>query len=193
MPREFIPLRIATEISIGISLAIVIGIGTKLVQLPYGGSINLSALPILILAIRHGVKIGCITGGLYGVLDFILNPYVFHPIQVIVDYPVAFALLGLAGVASGDGERDIDSLKLRLRIAFGIILGNGLRLTAHFISGLVFFAEYVPEGQSAWFYSLSYNASYIVPETIIGIILVQFMLRFVHKNSPAQGMAQGQR
>ena len=178
MPQPAIPIRTTAEISIGISLAVFLGFVTKLVQLPYGGSINLSILPILILAMRHGLKLGTLAGGLYGTVAFILNPYVFHPIQVIVDYPLAFGLLGFAGSVI---ERPGKDRVLRIRIAFGIVLGNVLRLAAHFISGWVFFAEYAPEGQPVWLYSLSYNASYVIPETIACMILVQFILRFVQR------------
>ena len=178
MPQPAIPIRTTAEISIGISLAIFLGFVTKLVQLPYGGSINLSILPILILAMRHGVKLGTLAGGLYGTVAFILNPYVFHPIQVIVDYPLAFGLLGFAGSVI---ERPGKDRVLRIRIACGIVLGNVLRLAAHFISGWVFFAEYAPEGQPVWLYSLSYNATYVIPETIACILLVQFIMRFVQR------------
>jgi thiamine transporter len=180
LSQNFIPLRMATEISIGIALAVVLGLISKLIQMPYGGSINLSAVPLLILALRHGVRIGCITGGLYGVVDFLLNPFIFHPVQIILDYPIAFGLLGFSalGFSSSIGQSD---LLQRLRVALGIILGNAMRLAAHFVSGMVFFAEYAPEDQPVWLYSLSYNASYIVPEAIIEIMLVQFILRFVRR------------
>jgi len=176
-----IPVRATAEISIGVSLAVFLGLVTKLVQLPYGGSINLSTLPILILAMRHGVKLGGLAGGLYGIVAFILNPYVFHPIQVFIDYPLAFALLGTAGVTWRPGEGEQHRVVLRLRVVMGILLGNSLRLAAHFLSGWVFFAEYAPKGQPVWIYSLSYNASYVIPETIACIFLAQFILRFVQK------------
>ena len=174
-------MRLRAEISISVALAIVLGLITKLIQLPYGGSVNLSALPILLMALRRGVKIGSLTGVLYGFIALLLNPYVFHPIQIIVDYPLAFGMLGAAGMAwiGYDGNFDPRSWEVRLRAMAGILVGNGLRLLAHFLSGIVFFAEYAPEGQPVWLYSLSYNSSYIIPETIIGILLVQFMLRFV--------------
>ena len=107
------PLRHATELALCLALAVVLGMVVKLIQLPYGGSINLSPLPLLVLAFRHGVKLGCLAGALYGVLDFILNPFFFHPLQVVLDYPVAFALLGMAGIG---GNRDGDEgWMLRLR------------------------------------------------------------------------------
>ena len=87
-------VRQSAEIGMAIALAIVLGALTRLLQLPYGGSINLSGLPIIAMALRHGVRTGTMTGALFGVVDFVLNPYYFHPIQVVLDYPLAFALLG---------------------------------------------------------------------------------------------------
>ena len=180
MSNNSIPLRHATEIALSLALAVVLGLGVKLIQLPYGGSINLSPLPLIVVALRHGVKLGCLAGGLYGVLDFILNPFFFHPVQVVIDYPLAFAFLGFAGLgASRVGE---EGMRLRVRMACGIIVANALRLMAHFISGLVFFASYAPPGKSVWLYSLTYNASYIVPETIIEILLIQFIARILQRS-----------
>ena len=180
MSNNFIPLRQATEIALSLALAVVLGMGVKLIQLPYGGSINLSPLPLIVVALRHGVKLGCIAGALYGVLDFILNPFFFHPVQVLIDYPLAFAFLGLAGY--GACREDEEGLALRLRMACGIVLANALRLLAHFLSGLVFFSSFAPPGKPVWVYSLTYNASYIVPETIIEIMLIQTMVRILQRS-----------
>ena len=174
------PLRHATELALSLALAVVLGMAVKLIQLPYGGSINLSPLPLLVLAFRHGAKLGCLAGGLYGVLDFILNPFFFHPLQVVLDYPVAFALLGMAGIGRNRGGDE--GWMLRVRMACGIVLGNALRLLAHFISGLFFFASFAPEGQPVWIYSLTYNASYLLPETIIEILLIQCIARILQRS-----------
>ena len=73
-------------------------------------------------------------------------------------------------------------MRLRVRMACGIIVANAMRLLAHFVSGLVFFASYAPQGKSVWLYSLTYNASYIVPETIIEILLIQFIARILQRS-----------
>lgn len=65
--------------------------------LPQGGSINLGMVPILWLAFRRGPKIGIFAGAVFGVVDLAIEPFVVHPIQFILDYPLAFAALGLAG------------------------------------------------------------------------------------------------
>lgn len=175
-----LPLRITTEISVAISLAAVMGF-IKLFSLPYGGSVNLSELPILIVALRHGVKIGSITGGLYGVVDCILDPHIFYPIQFLLDYPLAYAMLGMTGFALRGGYTSFDyqAAGLRWKVATWIVLGNGLRFVPHYLSGIIFFGDFAPEGQPVWLYALVYNASYILPETLIGVLMLPFILRFV--------------
>ncbi len=174
----FTSVRQSAEIGMAIALAVVLGMLTRLVQLPYGGSINLSGLPIIVIALRQGVARGATTGALYGLVAFVLNPYYFHPIQVVLDYPVAFSCLGLAGWKMD--RLDFNTGFKRLFIAVAIFFAGAFRLLAHWTSGVVFFAHFAPEGQAIWLYSLVYNASYVVPEVIAYILLVQMILRFVY-------------
>ena len=181
MKLEFAVLmsvRQSAEIGMAVALAVVLGLLTRLVQLPYGGSVNLSGLPIIVIALRQGVVPGVTTGALYGIVAFVLNPYYFHPIQVVLDYPMAFACLGLAGWKLDRFDLSV-GIK-RVIISAAIILAGGFRLLAHWTSGVVFFAHFAPEGQPVWLYSLVYNASYLVPEVLAYILLVQMILRFVY-------------
>ena len=186
MSRISLPLRMTTEISVAISLAAVMGL-IKLISLPYGGSVNLSELPILIVALRHGVKIGSITGGLYGVVDCMLDPHIFYPIQFLLDYPLAYAMLGMTGFALRGGYTSFDhqTRGLRWKVAIWIVLGNALRFMPHYLSGIIFFGDFAPEGQPVWLYALIYNASYILPETLIGVLMLPFILRFVLRGREA--------
>ena len=54
-------------------------------------------VPIIWLALRRGPKVGITTGVIYGIIQFIILPYAIDPIQVLLDYPLAFGVLGLAG------------------------------------------------------------------------------------------------
>ncbi len=66
--------------------------------LPQGGSITLASMvPIIWLALRRGPKVGIVTGVIYGLIQFIMLPYAIDPIQVLLDYPLAFGVLGFAG------------------------------------------------------------------------------------------------
>ena len=91
-------------------------------------------------------------------MQLIQKPEIYHWVQVILDYPLAFAMLGLAG--------SVKNLQL------GSILGAAGRWLCHVLSGAIFFAEWVPEGWSnAWVYSAAYNGAYLLAELILCIIL----------------------
>lgn len=138
----------------------------RLYKMPQGGSITLASMfPIILYAMVFGTIPGIIAGIAFGFLQLIQEPSIVHWAQLFLDYPLAYGFLGLAGLAPSS----LKNIQVRTCIAVSIaILGRGLM---HFLSGAIFFGEYAPEGQSAVIYSLSYNASYIVPELIITLIL----------------------
>lgn len=159
-------LRDLTAIGTGAALAIVLGVICKalpLPRLPYGGSVTLESVPILYVALWRGWRAGVWAGGLCGLLQLMLDAHIYHPVQVALDYPVAFALLGFAGIP-------VPALA-------GILVGCALRFLSHFTSGIVFFSAYAPEGTSVWAYSAAYNATYLVPDAILAAILVPLLLR----------------
>lgn len=148
------------------ALAVVLGMVGKVLplQLPQGGSITLETLPILFMAFWGGWRLGVLTGLLDGVLQLLLGAFIFHPVQVVLDYPLPFALLGLSGLFAP-------------YVRVGIVVACLLRWCSHFVSGYVFFAEYAPEGTPVWLYSALYNASFVFPEALIGVLLVPVLLR----------------
>lgn len=131
----------------------------KLWSMPLGGSVTLaSMLPLLWYSNRFGVRNGLIAGAAYGLLQLIQKPEIYHWAQVLLDYPLAFGMLGLAGC--------VKNLQL------GSILGVAGRWIMHILSGAIFFAEWVPEGWSnAWIYSAAYNGGYLLAELILCIVL----------------------
>lgn len=175
--------RILTEIAAAVALATVLGLfKIPLPHLIYGGSVSLETLPVLVVACRRGWRPGALAGAALGTVDFLLKPVVVHPAQVLLDYPVAFGVLGwaagLLGCVSASTAVDHPSLA-RLRVLAGILAGNGARLAAHFASGIIFFAAYAPAGQPVWLYSLLYNLSYLVPQVVFHIILLQLVMRIL--------------
>lgn len=172
-------VRLYAELAVAIALAAVLDLISKslpLPRLPYGGSISLRALPILVVALRHGARAGIAAGGAYGVVDFLIHPVFVHPFQLLLDYPLALGVLGCAGWC----WQVVPPLS-RTRLILGVLLAYTLRLAAHYVSGVVFFAQFAPAGQPVWLYSLAYNASYLLPEAIIIILLMQLMLRRMHQ------------
>ena len=94
---------------------------------------------------------------------FFINRPIFYTIpQMLLDYPLAFGALGLAGFFAGK--------KHGLQI--GYVVGVLGRYVFHVISGVVFFGAYAPEGTPAIIYSLGYQATYIVPEAIATLIVI---------------------
>lgn len=135
-------------------------------QLPNAGRISMEMLPLYYLSFRRGPKAGILTGGVVGLLIMALDPRFVHPVQVLLDYPVPMMMVGLSGIFSR-------------KIWLGILVGGVGRFIPHFISGMVFFAAFTPEGTPVWLYSLFYNASYVLPQMVLGLILMPMIMRRV--------------
>ncbi len=127
-------------------------------SLPQGGSINLGMLPIFWLALRRGPKIGIFAGAVLGVVDLAIEPFVVNPAQFILDYPLAFACLGLAGFF-----RKFNAVGP----VVGVVVGGTGRFLSHFTSGVIYFSSYAPAGMSPIVYSIVYNGTFMVPSIII--------------------------
>ncbi|MEM2118409.1 MAG: energy-coupled thiamine transporter ThiT [Candidatus Bathyarchaeia archaeon] len=135
----------------------------KVFSLPQGGSVTAgSMVPILWLALRRGAKVGLFAAVVYGLVQLAVEPFIYHPAQVLLDYPIAFGMLGLAGFFQN-------------RPFVGVNVGIWGRFLAHFISGVVFFGSYAPEGMSPIVYSAFYNGGYILPELAISIYIVYLL------------------
>ena len=131
----------------------------KLFTLPMGGSITLCAmLPLCLYASVFGLRYGLIAGVALGLLQLIQDLYVVHWAQLILDYILAYACYGLAGLFPR---------KLQLGLAVAA-LG---RLICSLLSGVIFFAEYAAGWSSVWAYSLAYNGSYIAVELLLCIVV----------------------
>ncbi len=169
MPSRMRPSQLA-EFGVAIALAAVLSLfRIKLPHLAFGGSISLHMLPIIIIALRHGVRSAVATGVAYGIVNFIMTPYPVHPIQIVLDYPVAFGVLGLAGLAAG---------RQTAWAAVAAVVGAGtLRLGIHVLSGILYFADLAPEGTPVWKYSLAYNSSYMIPEILIASVAMGALSR----------------
>lgn len=134
-------------------------------QMPEGGRITLAAMiPIFFVAVRRGPRIGILAGIAFGLVVLIEEPYIYHPIQFLLDYPLAFGALGLAGF-------------FRKQPLIGVAVGIAGRFLCHFTSGLVFFASYAPAGMNPALYSAIYNAWYLGPELVISEIVMYVLMR----------------
>ena len=160
-----IPTRVITEVGLAVALAAGLNF-LKLFEAPQGGSVSLEMLPLFFVALRRGTGTGVLAGVLFGFLNLFLKPYIVTPVQFLLDYPVAFGVLGVAGwfaSQTSTGEPRFG----RLGVVAGVAAGSALRFLSHLISGVVFFAQYAPKGQNVWVYSALYNAGYLVPEALL--------------------------
>ena len=101
----------------------------KLFDMPQGGSVTpASMLPLMLFAYVYGVGPGMTVGAVYGVMQFIIEPYFLSVPQMLLDYPIAFAMVGLAGLFSKNENR-------ALGLSLGVVLGSLGRFVAAVLSG----------------------------------------------------------
>ncbi len=158
--------RVMADIAISVAIAVVCSF-IKLWEMPQGGSVSLTMIPLLLISIRRGCAAGTIAGGIYGLLSMLLSGVVYHPASIVLDYLLAYGLLGIAGFFG-------KNLK---GIIAGSCAGVAGRFVSSLVSGAVLFAEYAPEGQNPWIYSLIYQASYMIPELIISVAVLVFLYK----------------
>ncbi len=156
--------RVITEIVTLVALATVLSF-IKIFELPWGGSVTAgSMVPIIWLALRRGPKVGLFTATLYGFVQLAVQPVIVGPVQGLLDYPLAFGALGFAGF-------------FPKRPLIGATVGIAGRFLMHFISGVVFWGIYAPQGMNTLVYSAIYNGSYLLPELVVSGVVVHLLQR----------------
>ncbi len=170
-------LKLLTECSIMVALSVVLSV-VPLFEMPYGGSITLASfLPIVIIAYRYGAKNGLLTAAAASVLQMLLgmkNFSYFTTWQSLValavfDYLIAFSVFGLAGIF----RKQIK--KQSVAMLCGAALASIIRYICHVISGATIWAGLSIPTEAALVYSLSYNATYMIPETIILLLSAAYI------------------
>ena len=156
--------RVLAEVSVLVALSLVLNF-IKVYQLPQGGSITLASMvPVLLISFRRGPKVGVFSGVVFGMAQMLLDGWFYSPVGMILDYPLAFGALGLAGI-------------FRKTPLIGVVVSLATRFLSHFISGVVFFGMYAPEGMSPLIYSAVYNGSYMLPEMVISGIFIYLLIQ----------------
>ena len=209
-----------TESAMLLAVAIVLELVSKMFipEMPFGGQVTLvSMLPVVLISYRHGVKWGLVAGVTYALLEMALGAKTvaaaFQPgyfgdgimllnafIMCVLDYLVAFTVLGLGGIFRDRIEKPGTALLA------GSLVALGARYLAHIASGYILFAGwaewfFTQEGFPAWgaalveslspealglTYSVVYNGFYMVPEmifTMIASVLLARIPRIVQKVS----------
>lgn len=137
----------------------------KVLEMPQGGSITpASMLPMMLFAYVYGTAPGLLLGAIYGFLQFFFGGYFLSVPQLLMDYPVAFAMCGLAGLFNKMENQF-------LGLSLGVIVASVGRFIMAVIAGLLFWTELTDGLMPAVIYSLGYNGAYMLPECVICVIL----------------------
>ncbi|NLO48553.1 MAG: proton-coupled thiamine transporter YuaJ [Clostridiales bacterium] len=156
------------EGAICVALALVLSY-IELSFLPNGGSVELVMIPIIIFAVyRAGAIWGVAAGVITGTLKFFLaNGFAITWTSIIMDYSLAYGVVGLAGLF----------INKKNGYVWGTLLGGFLRFVVHFISGITIYAiSGLSEvlwwsTSSVWIFSFIYNISYMSINTLIAVII----------------------
>ena len=162
--------------------AVMLAVGTvlsmiKFLDLPYGGSVTIACmLPVILIAYRHGVRFGMLTGLVFGIIQQLLGLNTLSYVTtwqsivavILLDYVIAFAMAGLGGIF-----RRLSSQPNALLA--GTVLVCFLRYLCHVISGATVWAGLSIPTNAALLYSIGYNATYMIPEAIVTSVLAYYI------------------
>ena len=160
---------ILTESAIMIAIATVLSI-LKIAEMPYGGSVTIaSALPMLVIAYRYGIKTGLFAGTVHALLQLVLGLSALSYATswqsvvaiIMLDYVIAFVTVGFGGIFRKAFKNQAYALTA------GALLVSILRYACHVISGATVWAGLSIPTTAALSYSFIYNATYMLPETIV--------------------------
>ena len=168
------------EGSVMIAFATVLSI-CEIVKMPYGGSVTLaSMLPILIIAYRHGVGFGLASAGVFALIQQLLGISNLSPVStwqsvvavIVLDYALAFTVIALGALLKD--RLGLDNAKLfkkqEIELGAGMALACILRYICHTVAGATVWAGLSIPDEAAMIYSLGYNATYMIPETIVSVL-----------------------
>ena len=171
------PVRALTEGAIMVALATALSY-LKLFELPQGGSVCIGMLPIFLYCARWGWKDGFLASFAYGLLQLIFDgAYAWGPWSMLLDYLLAFAVLGVAGFF----------WKMKGGIFAGTVVGCMLRFIVHFISGITIYKIYEPVElfnqiyTNPYLYSAAYNGSYVAIDMVLCLVIFAVLYKPLKK------------
>ena len=158
--------RIKTKPLIFCAMSVALATVTSMIKLyafPFGGSVTLlSMLFICLPGYFYGVRTGILAAAAYGILQFMIEPIIYYPIQPIVDYLLAFGVMGISG--------------LFWKAKNGLIKGYLVAVLGRYfflvLSGWIFFGAYAWEGWHPLPYSLAYNGAYVFTEAALTLVIL---------------------
>ena len=173
-------LRALTEGAILIALAEILSF-LPFYKLPWGGSIDLAMLPIIVACVRWGFGPGMVAATAHALLQTLFEGGIALGWQSIVgDFLLAYMVLGLAGLFRG-------------KFIPATIVACAARFLVHYVVGATIWAAYMPESffgmtmTTPWFYSALYNGAYMLPDTVMVLIAGILLMK-----TPAKKLLLGQ-
>ncbi|MCD7822820.1 MAG: energy-coupled thiamine transporter ThiT [Oscillospiraceae bacterium] len=174
--------RILVEGALMIALATILSY-IKLFNLPYGGSITFEMIPLILMGLRNGPKWGCFTGLVHSLLQMIIG---FENVLycttllsqvgcILLDYLVAFTVLGLALVFAKPLKNQL------VGVGVGTVFVGVFRFVCSFLSGVLIWGGYAPDGMGTAVYSFLYNGAYMLPDIIICVVVLVLLKKFAPK------------
>ena len=171
--KNHLHIRMMCEGAIMVALAQILSY-LKLAQAPNGGSVTAAMFPLIFFAVRWGLKPGLAVGFVFGLLQLIFDgAYAWGWQSMVLDYLVAFTPLGLAGLFR----------RKPWGLFAGTLVGCAGRFAVHYISGVTIYKILMPTEFMRWTftspaaYSLMYNGSYMLPNTLIALVLSAVLYR----------------
>lgn len=148
--------------ALSVALSVALGM-IKVFEMPQGGAVTLvSMLPIAVCGYLLGTRRAVMAGICVGLLNLILDPYVVHPAQLLIDYPLAFGALGLSGLMRNRKNG----------LLLGFLVGLLGRYFCAVLSGIIFFGDYAAEGFNAVTWSFWYNLTYLGVDGLITVVVI---------------------
>ena len=173
--KEYKQTKVIAFAGVSISLSFALSFVKFFTMGANGGSITLaSLLPLMLFSYAFGAKKGVFAGAIYGLLQCIQNPQIYEPMQVLLDYPIAFGAIGISGAFKNAKFLKDDIVKFVL----GATLAVTLRYFSHVLSGYYVFSSWAWEGYGALAYSLVYNLFCFID---LAVVLVVGTVAFSNK------------
>ena len=169
--------RMLAEAGVSIALAIALSYFKIPIGLNFGGfggSIDLVMIPLVIFALKWGAGWGVLAGFVFGTIKYFLGGSAIDIVSIIFDYSVAYAAVGLAGLFGKNPGKTA---------GIGAFFGCFCRFVIHYISGFTVYARWMPEEfmgmpmTSPFIYSLLYNGTYMLPNTVLCVLVVALLAK----------------
>ena len=180
MEKSHRKVRMLTEGAACIALAEILSF-IPLYKMPWGGSVDLAMLPIILYCVRWGFGAGMVASFVHAVLQMLFEGGIAIGWQSIIgDFIVAYSVLGLAGLFKGN-------------FFLGTVVACVARFLVHYVVGATIWAEYMPETffnmtmTTPWIYSALYNAAYMLTDMVVILVIGAILMK-----TPAKKYITGQ-